>query len=150
VIYSRACEYAIRGLAHLAERRHGDLVRLRDIARAEDIPQPFLAKVFQDLVWAGVLESARGRSGGYALARPAAQITLHEIREAIDGAADLTRCAVGLGECSDTMPCPLHDTFKPIRERIKQYLQRTTLADIARALTRKRALLVHTRSGSRS
>lgn len=141
MLYSTACEYGIRALTHLAGQGSRDLLRLRDIARAEEIPYPFLAKVFQELVSGGLLRSARGRSGGYALARPASQITLHDVKAAIDGVSDLERCAVGLGRCSDEMPCPQHDSFKPIREQIKRYLRRTTLADMARALARKRVLL---------
>ncbi|MBI4539949.1 MAG: Rrf2 family transcriptional regulator [Gemmatimonadetes bacterium] len=141
MLYSTACEYGIRALTHLAERKPRDYLRLREVARAEGIPYPFLAKIFQELVSAGLLRSARGRTGGYTLAHPAGEITLYDIKAAIDGVAELEQCAVGLGRCSDEMPCPQHDSFKPIREQIKRYLQRTTLADMARALARKRALL---------
>lgn len=141
MVYSTACEYGIRALTHLAGRGNKEFMRLRELARATQIPGPFLAKVFQELVSAGILDSARGPRGGYALARPAAAITLHDIKAAIDGVKDLDWCAVGLGPCSDDVPCPLHDGFKPLRQRIKRYLERTTLADIALALERKRALL---------
>jgi len=141
VIYSSACEYAIRAAAYLASR-HGDdggLVKLRDITEAEDLPSPFLSSILQRLVTAGFLRSARGPTGGYALERPPDQITLYDIKAAVDGTAELEACAVGHDVCSDEVPCPLHDTWKPIREQIRAYLTQTTLSDMAAALDRKRA-----------
>lgn len=141
MVYSAACEYGIRALAQLARRPDGEYTPLRELAHATRVPGPFLAKVFQELVSAGILASARGPRGGYALARPASAITLRDIKAAIDGVKDLDWCAVGLGPCSDDVPCPLHDGFKPLRQRIKRYLDRTTLAEMALALERKRALV---------
>jgi DNA-binding IscR family transcriptional regulator len=77
--------------------------------------------------------------------RPAA-ITLFAIREVIDGTADLEGCASGLGRCSDNMPCPQHERFKPLRVAMNHYLASTTVADMSRALAEKRALLAERRA----
>jgi len=138
MLYSSACEYAIRAAANLASREKDTLVKSRDISDAEAIPAPFLGTILQRLVNAGLLRSARGPNGGYGLARPPGEITLYDIREAIDGVDDLEACAVGLEACSDEMPCPLHDTWKPIRQRIRRYLSGTTLEQMARAMAAKR------------
>ena len=138
MIYSSACEYGIRAATYLACRYDEKLVKLRDISEAEEIPAPFLASILQRLVTSGLVRSTRGPSGGYALARPPREIFLYGIKEAIDGVAELEACAVGLEVCSDEMPCPLHDTWKPIRERIQAYLRETTLEQMAQALTLKR------------
>lgn len=149
MLYSSACEYAIRALTRLARQGDGELSKLRGVAEAEDVPYPFLASIFQRLVNAGLLTSARGPTGGYALSRPASEVTLFEIKALIDGVDDLEQCAVGLARCSDTVPCPLHDTFKPIRGQIRRYLETTTVADMAAAVEQKRAALgtPHTSSG---
>lgn len=141
MIYSSACEYAIRAASYLAARYEddGDLIKLKDVAEAQELPPPFLSSILQRLVMAGLLRSARGPTGGYALERPPEQITLFDIKAAVDGAGELDACAVGLAVCSDEMPCPLHDTWKPIREQIRDYLTGTTLADMAEALERKGA-----------
>jgi Rrf2 family transcriptional regulator, iron-sulfur cluster assembly transcription factor len=139
VIYSSACAYAIRALSRLAGSDAGGYVKLRDIAEADGIPYPFLASTFRTLVASGVVTAARGPGGGYALARPADRVTLHDIRRVIDGVVDLEACAVGLAICSDDAPCPLHETWKPIRAGITDYLNRTTLADMAAALEQKEA-----------
>lgn len=141
MIYSSACEYAIRAASYLAFRHddEGALVKLRDIAEAEGLPPPFLSSILQRLVTAGLLRSARGPTGGYGLQRPPDRITLLDIKAAVDGTAELEACAVGLDACSDEMPCPLHDTWKPIRQQIRAYLEGTTLQDMASALEEKRA-----------
>jgi Rrf2 family protein len=144
MIYSAACEYAIRASTHLALRDNEDLVKLREIADAEDIPAPFLATVLQRLVAAGILRSSRGPTGGYSLTRPPSKISLLDIRAAVDGVSDLDECGVGLGRCSDDVPCPLHEAWMPVRKRLKDYLRKTTLSQVAEALIAKRAILAST------
>ena len=114
---------------------------LSEIAAAQDLPRAFLGQILRNLVHTGMLRSARARGGGYALAREPAGISLLEIKEAIDGSRDLERCAVGLSPCSDDTPCPLHDTYKPLRTAITTYLQDTTLAGLAAGLSEKQKLL---------
>lgn len=140
MIYSNACEYGIRAMVHLADYAVGTRVLARDVSDKEGIPGPFLGKVFQTLVKAGLLTSSKGPGGGFSLARDPAQITLLDIRAAIDGVRDLEACAVGLAECSDDQRCPLHDSWSPIRDRIKSYLTETTLEDMATATRKKKAL----------
>jgi len=138
MIYSNACEYGIRAMVHLVGA--GDKRMLaREISEREGIPGPFLGKVFQTLVKAGLLNSSKGPGGGFTLARDPAKITIYDIRQAVDGIDDLEGCAVGLAQCSDDTPCPLHDSWKPVRAQIKAYLTKTTLTDMAAAMERKRA-----------
>ncbi len=138
MIYSNACEYAIRALTYLA-RNSEQACLAKEISQGEKIPHYFLSKILQDLARKGLLKSMKGPGGGFRLAKSAEKLTLYEIKKAIDGVADLDECAVGLARCNDHMPCPLHDTFKPLREQIKEYLQTTTLADMASAVEKKRA-----------
>ena len=149
MLYSSACGYAIRALTFLAEQPTGVLCQLRDIAVAEDIPAAFLGKILQDLVHARLLRSSKGPRGGYALARRAIAISLLDIKAAIDGTHDLEGCASGFGRCSDEMPCPQHERFKPLRVAMMRYLAETSVADMARALAEKRASLARPRARSR-
>ncbi|HET6347913.1 MAG TPA: Rrf2 family transcriptional regulator [Candidatus Krumholzibacteria bacterium] len=141
MIHSSACEYAIRAMTYVAGFEKGTRLLARDISTHEHIPGPFLGKIFQTLVRAGLLHSSKGPGGGFALAKDADSISLYDIYNAIDGATYLDACAVGLARCSDDTPCPLHERWKPIRERIRNYLESTSLADMALATHRKRALL---------
>ena len=138
MIFSSSTEYAIRGLSELATRGAERPVMLDDLVKGTDLPRDFLAKVFQKLVHGGVLKSAKGRGGGFMLAKAAHEITLINVVEAIDGPQLLDHCVVGLERCNDTMPCPQHDLYKPIRQRLKDYLITTTLADMASSLRAKK------------
>jgi Rrf2 family transcriptional regulator, iron-sulfur cluster assembly transcription factor len=138
ILYSAACEYALRALSRLAGKPEGEVMTVRALAEAEGLPTPFLATILGSLVEGGVLRSVRGRFGGYTLAVPAEAITLFEIRRVLDGVSDLGACAVGLAACTDDAPCPLHDTWTPVRDGIEAYLRRTTLREMAEALARKR------------
>jgi Rrf2 family protein len=80
-----AARYALRALAHPVALDGNPTVTSHDIAQARGIPERFLLKVLKQLATAGVLLSHRGPNGGYRLARPATQITLLEIVEAVDG-----------------------------------------------------------------
>jgi len=85
MIYSNACAYAIRAMTHLAMvRPHGYLL-LDELCEATLVPRHFIAKIFQDLVRKGLLVSAKGRGGGFALARPVDQIMLADIVAVVDG-----------------------------------------------------------------
>ncbi len=139
MIFSSSTEYAIRGLSELAGRGSGGPIMLDDLVRGTDLPRDFLAKVFQKLVHGGILKSAKGRGGGFTLARPPHEVTLMHVVEAIDGPQVFDRCVVGLERCNDQMPCPQHELYKPIRQRLKDYLLTTTLADLATSLKAKHA-----------
>jgi len=140
MIFTTTTEYAIRGLAELAGRSSDSKsIMLDDLVAGTTLPRDFLAKVFQRLVKAGLLKSAKGRGGGFMLARPAHEITIKDIVESIDGPIHLDRCAVGLDKCNDHQPCPQHDLYQPIRQRLKDYLATTTVADLASSLKTKQA-----------
>ncbi len=115
-----------------------DLIRAQEIAEAENLPAPFLAKLLQQLARAGVLVSVKGPKGGFGLARPPEEISLMDVVSAVDGEDGFKRCAVGLSECSDDMPCPLHDTWKPLRLKILDYMAGRSLADLAEAMVAKK------------
>jgi Rrf2 family transcriptional regulator, iron-sulfur cluster assembly transcription factor len=149
MIFTNATEYAIRGLAELCGRSTGGNMLLDQLVSGTDLPRDFMAKIFQKLVRGGILISAKGRGGGFALARPAHQISLMQVVEAMEGPQLLDRCVVGLDRCSDQMACPQHDLYKPIRQRLKDYLNTTSVADLASSLKAKQAWRdLHDRQGS--
>jgi len=139
MIFSKPTEYAIRGLSELAGRAPDSSLLLDQLVGGTDLPRDFLAKLFQRLVKGGILRSAKGRGGGFSLARRAHEITLMDIVEVMDGPQSFDQCVVGLEKCTDHMPCPQHDLYKPIRQRLKDYLNTTTLADLAASLRAKHA-----------
>ncbi len=101
------------------------------MAATLDIPANYLSKVLGQLSKLGLLESRKGRGGGYRLARDPASVHLRDIVLPIDGIERATRCAFGLPTCSDDDPCPLHDEWKLVKEGFERMLSSRTLADLA-------------------
>ncbi len=121
-----------------AGSRRAAYVMLDNLTAEAHLPREFLAKIFRQLVQGGILTSAKGPGGGFALARPAHEISLLQVIEVVDGGHQMEGCVVGLARCNDHMPCPQHDLFKPIRQRLRAYLSTTTLADTAASLKEKK------------
>ncbi len=140
MIYSQASEYGFRALTHLALGSAGQPIPANRIAEAAGIPPHFLAKILQQLARAGMLKSSRGPTGGFLLNRAPEKITLLDIVDALEGITQYKRCAVGLAECSDEMPCPMHESWKQLRVQVLDYLGSRTVADLGRALRRKQEL----------
>lgn len=138
MIYSRSAEYAIRAFVHLADVPSGKYAMVKQIAATSDIPAHFLAKILQQLARKGFLRSSKGPTGGFCLRRPATDISLLEIVDAVDGLEDYQRCLGGMAECNDQMQCGLHDSWKALRSRIIEYLEGTSVADVAKSLEQKR------------
>ena len=141
MIYSGACAYAIRAMTRLAYMRSDGYVLLNELCEATDLPRMFIAKIFQELVRKQLLVSAKGRGGGFALARPGTEITVFDIVAAIDGRRQFDKCVVGLGECDDRQSCPLHNRWVLVRKRIKSCLTQTTLDDMSSTLARNLRLV---------
>lgn len=141
MIYSRSAEYAIRAFVYLAQVPTGKYAMVKQIAEDSDIPSHFLAKILQQLARQGFLRSSKGPTGGFSLRYAANDITLLQIVESIDGLADYQRCIGGMTECNDQMRCGMHDSWKALRSRIIEYLEGTTVEDLAGALDQKRKAL---------
>ena len=137
MIYSNACAYAIQAMTRLAALRPDGYVLLDELCEGSDLPRHFVAKIFQDLVRKGLLASAKGRGGGFALARTPDKISLFDIVSVIDGTDHLEACVVGMAKCDDKQPCPQHDQWKPIRSQLRNYLKTTTLENMAQTLVQK-------------
>lgn len=134
---SKTCEYAIRALIFIAQRsQEGERAGIREIAKAIDSPEHFIAKILQDLGRKGFVQSAKGPNGGFYLDKSAAKHTLADIVREIDGDKIFTGCGLGLPQCSEKHPCPLHNEFKAIRERIKHMLEKAKLGELTGELRR--------------
>lgn len=141
MLYSAAAGHAIQALSRLGMLCPTGFITLQGVCEGTQLPEPFIAKLFQQLVRRRLLKSAKGRGGGFALGRPAEQIRLRDIVEAIDGLGWLDVCIVGLVPCSSDEPCPVHDEWAPAQHDIKTYLARTTLAHMSDTVRRKLELL---------
>jgi Rrf2 family protein len=140
MIYSATVEYAIRAMAHIATLEEGERILARDLAAATDIPRQFLGKILHRLARADLLDSAKGRGGGFRFARPAGEIEVVDVVAALDGLDTTNRCVLGLDECNDAMPCPLHDEWITFRKALMERVFSMSVAEMGGALAAKRGL----------
>lgn len=130
MILSKTCDYAMRAAFYIAAQNHNKFVPIREMSEELDISFHFLTKILQILNQKNIVVSFKGPNGGVALACPAKDISLTEIVEAIDGASVFYACLLGLDECGDENPCPMHFQWGPIRDQIKEIFDHTSLKDI--------------------
>ena len=130
---TRGGEYGIRGVLYLAQQDNGKISMLSAIAKAQDVPPRFLAKIFQALARAGIVRSYRGAKGGFSLGRAAGEITIKDVIEAIEGPIYLNVCLVGPGECTRDKICPMHVVWEEAQEKMMGVLGRANFADLVKA-----------------
>ncbi len=137
--------YAIRAFVNLAHVQEGKYAGVKNIAKQEDIPTDYLAKILQQFARQGLLRSSKGPTGGFALRADPKEIRLLDIVEALDGLGPYQQCASGLAECNDDMPCSMHDSWVALRSRVMDYLGRNRISDLAKALDQKKKSIVMTK-----
>ncbi|PWB25545.1 RrF2 family transcriptional regulator [Flavobacterium sp. HTF] len=132
-MFSKACEYGIRASIFIAAKSSkGIRVGIKDVAKEIDSPEPFTAKIMQILTKNKIIHSAKGVGGGFEVSNEAVKsIKLIHIVDAIDGDSIYKGCGIGLKECSEIHPCPVHNEFKKIRELLLVMLTTTTLEELA-------------------
>lgn len=135
-MFSKACEYGIRAAIFIAKNSYeGRRVSPKEISKEIDSPQAFTAKILQNLVKYNVIKSVQGAYGGFEIDKDQIdKIKLSQIVEAIDGDKIYSGCGLGLNECSEKRPCPLHDKFKSVRNDLKIMLETTNLYELTTGL----------------
>ncbi len=131
---SQRTRYTIRALLHLADRYGDGPVQLAEIAEAQNIPPKFLTVMLSSMRRAGVVESLRGRDGGYWLAREPDRITYGEIVRLTRGSLGLLPCASRLAyrkceNCIGDAQCRLRRAMLMVRDETARILDHLTLAD---------------------
>ncbi len=124
-------------MVQLAVKSPDEYMAVRRISSELDISFHFLTKIFQQLSRAGLLRSYRGPNGGVKLSKPASNISLREIVVAIEGPDLFTECVLGLPDCGEDKPCPLHDSWAHVRKELIQMLEDRSLSQIGEDVLEK-------------
>ncbi len=132
-MFSKACEYGLKATIYIAtmslEKKR---VKIGEIVENTGSPEAFTAKVLGILVKYNIVSSHKGPLGGYDIdLKMMKETTISQIVSAIDGDTIYNGCALGLSECSDENPCPMHNRFADIRKGLKQMLETTSVYDLA-------------------
>jgi Rrf2 family protein len=133
---SQKAKYAIKALIALAKAPDNQLVQARDIATRQKIPKKFLDLIFFELRRHGLIQSIRGRDGGYRLAQAADQISIAQIVRAVDGALAPLPCASirfyrRCDDCEDEKTCEVRHMMREVRDAASAILDNTSLAEAA-------------------
>lgn len=129
---TRASDYAVRVMIHLAGLPPGSRVSREVLAEAGDIPAHFLSKIMQTLARAGLIVSHRGVTGGFSLARPAGELTMLEVVEAVQGPIWLNQCVNPGQPCRRQGWCAAHRLWVEAQDAVIRVLRSATLEDLAR------------------
>jgi Rrf2 family protein len=127
---NRRTDYAIRLMIELA--RGPERIKASDLSAIANVPAPFTHKIVRDLVRSGLVWTTSGPEGGAGLARPAGQINLLEIMEAMEGPIQLNFCRVGPTPCQypNSAQCPVHPVWEKVQTGMQEQLRQTSLTDL--------------------
>lgn len=128
---TRQTEYAIRTLLELATLPYGEVLPSKVISERQDIPEDFLKKTIQLLSLSGLVSTQRGTQGGVRLAKPADQIKIADVLEAIEGPLAINPCLAPGYACKNKAKCSVRPILLRAQTALEKELGRETLADIA-------------------
>ncbi len=132
---SKKAKYAINALVNLTRKYDRGPILISEIAKEEKIPKKFLEAILLDLRNAGILNSKKGKGGGYYLIKPPGEVNLATVVRLFDGAIALLPCVSykyyeRCDECEDEEACGIRDVFMEVKEETVNLLKKNTLADI--------------------
>jgi Rrf2 family transcriptional regulator, iron-sulfur cluster assembly transcription factor len=150
-MFSKACEYAIRATLYISGKSiQGDRLSITEISKEIDAPFAFTAKILQTLVRENIVSSVKGPHGGFFIDPKSKPISLSSIVKAIDGSDDaLHTCILGLKECSDKFPCPIHHEIKLHKDQLRKVMKETTIQDLSGDLSKGKTFLKNARKSKR-
>jgi Rrf2 family protein len=132
---TRAADYAIRVMVHLAGLPVGARASRGELATAAECPEQFLAKVLQSLTHAGLVTSHRGNTGGFELPHPQREVSLLQVIEALEGPVRLNLCLEGGEGCTRQDWCPAHPVWVQAQQALTDVLRSVSIGALAEKST---------------
>jgi len=132
-MFSKATEYALRAVIFIAQNSSEEKkLGINEIAKGIASPVPFTAKIMQKLtVQNQIISSVRGPGGGFFITEEARELPVRAILNVMGEGILLEKCVLGLSQCSDTKPCPLHSKYKFIKRELIQLFETKTIQNLA-------------------
>ncbi len=127
---TKRADYAIRAVLALARAAEGERLSVRQVAADQRIPVRFLPRVMSDLVRAGLIEGATGRTGGYRLGFRASDVSLLDIVEAVEGDSRRRTCVLRGGQCLSADVCDVHVVFVAAQEALLGQLAAASVGEL--------------------
>jgi len=140
---SSTCKTAIKAVILLASNEDEKIkLSVKDISEAIDASSHTMGKILQTLVKQGIIKSAKGPSGGFFMTDVQKNQGLIHIVEAIDGKDLFNSCGLGLQQCSENHPCPIHDQYKDIRDSMIVLFNENKISDMCYSVNGGMAYLI--------
>lgn len=127
---TRGSDYGLRGMLYMARQPLGQICLVSQVAAAENLPESYLAKIFQDLARSRLLISHRGAKGGFSLVSDPREINLLQIIEAVEGPVAIAPCLDVREGCERAELCEIYDALDAAQTQMLSVLKNTTLADL--------------------
>ena len=130
-MFSNSSKYALKAVLYLAlfssEKKK---IMVKDLSKPINVPQPYIAKLLQELSREKIISSTRGPKGGFYLSKSNRNQQVINIIYAIDGEKKINSCMLSLEHCNEEKPCPLHNLVNPYRTKTLKSLQNKTINDL--------------------
>lgn len=135
-MFSKTTEYALRATIYIAQKGSKEnKLRIDEIAKAIGSPQSFTAKILQQLTRNNsIVSSVRGPNGGFYLSERAKRLPVSAILEVMEENDFFKKCVLGLKQCSEIKPCPMHYEYKPIKLQLIDLFERKTIQNLAQEI----------------
>ncbi len=131
-MFKKETEYALRGLVYIqCENLNGSRPGIKEIASEIGTPQSFTAKILQRLVRYGFIESMKGKNGGFFFNPEKSDLPIKSVIFTIEGDRTFSGCGMGLKKCDENCPCPLHESYSPIRDATEKLVSAETIQGLA-------------------
>jgi Rrf2 family protein len=139
---TKSTEYAIRALVYV-QLQNWKKMRpgVAEIAREIEAPTAFTAKILHVLTSRSILESMKGRGGGFFFTDNHSDLSLYKIIMVMEGESLFTKCGFGLKNCNDANPCPLHDRYAALRKELLEMAHSETVISLAQKISQGHAVL---------
>jgi len=135
-MFSKSTEYALRAIIYLAQKSSIDRkIGITELSEAIDSPKSFTAKILQNLTRDNkLINSVTGPSGGFYLTEQAKKKSLLDVLSLLEDEGIITGCILGLKECSEKNPCPMHAEYKKIKPQLLSMLDDKTILQLAKEM----------------
>ena len=131
-MFSKTTEYALRATIYIAQKSTGEKkLGIDEITRAVNSPKHFTAKILQLLTRGNIISSVKGPNGGFFITDKQRLLSVKSVLIALDEYVVLEKCVLGLNECSETKPCPMHAQYKLIKPQLQKLFESRTIQSLA-------------------
>ncbi len=140
---SNTCKTAIKAVVYLSSKgADGEKVGIKEIAEQINASEHTIGKTLQTLVRQGIINSAKGPTGGFYIDKKQLTQPILKIVETIEGKDIFKECGLGLSKCSALHPCPIHNEYKVAREMIEKIFREKKIKDLCDNVTNGIAYLI--------